>query len=59
MEKLKHVEPVLLDERNRVFDWEAGEKSVYRGLADFFGEVAEEAGQDKILGLAQGQVRVI
>ena len=59
VEKLEHVKPVLLNERNGVFGWEAGAEAVNRRLADFRREIAEEARQDKILGLAQGQVRVI
>jgi hypothetical protein len=49
VEKLKHVKPVLLDERNGVFGREARGKAIDCRLADFLGEISEEARQDKIL----------
>ena len=59
VEEFKHVEPVLLNERNGVFGWEAGAEAVDCRLANFLREITEKTRQDKILGLAQGQVRVI
>ena len=50
VEKLEHMQPILLDERNGVFGREAGEKSVYRGLADFCGEIAEKRVKNELLG---------
>jgi hypothetical protein len=50
VEKLKHVKPVLLNERNRVFGREAGGEAVDCRLANFLREIAEERVKNELLG---------
>ena len=52
-EELENVEPVLLDQRNRIAGREAAQEAVDRILADRFREVAEQRVTDETLSIPE------
>ena len=56
MEKLKHVESVLLNERNGVARREARAEAVNCRLANFLRKIAKERVENELLGAWHGRI---